>query len=213
MKCRTWPNRFWQPFVGIHLICLSISLIFIKINLLALIWLNASDVTLNDMGKTGTKPQLNIAVLKIRAICHDRVFWELVRSCKQLHLLCPPDSWNLTSTHLLSGFHSPGELWNPFTRTILSKYSFILSNGPVNIWNTESILIFWKTFSVYNVMFKSMSVVWLGKDHKRYSVELMAFIDDCIPQKYGKLLLVPVLILNPSLSANEALCHQSTTCH
>ena len=34
-------------------------------------------------------------VLKIRTIFHAWDLWKLAGSCKQLHLLCPPDLWNL----------------------------------------------------------------------------------------------------------------------
>ena len=44
------------------------------------------------------------AVLNIKTICHARGLWKLARSCKQLHLLCPPDIWNLPGTTRLSGF-------------------------------------------------------------------------------------------------------------
>ena len=43
------------------------------------------------------------AVLNIRTICHARDLWKLARSCKQVHLLWPPDPWNLPCTALLSG--------------------------------------------------------------------------------------------------------------
>ena len=46
------------------------------------------------------------AVLKIEAICHVRDLWKLARYCKQLHLLCQPDPWNLPGTALLSEFQS-----------------------------------------------------------------------------------------------------------
>ena len=43
------------------------------------------------------------AVLKISTICHAR---NLAGSCKQLHLLCLPDPWNLSGTALLGRFQS-----------------------------------------------------------------------------------------------------------
>ena len=46
------------------------------------------------------------SVLKIRAICHAQDLWKSVWSCKELHLLCLPDLWNLPSTALLCGFLS-----------------------------------------------------------------------------------------------------------
>ena len=42
--------------------------------------------------------------VKIRTICHAQDLWKLAWSCKQLHLLCLPDQWNLAGTALLSGF-------------------------------------------------------------------------------------------------------------
>ena len=42
-------------------------------------------------------------------ICHAWDLWKLSQSCKQLHLLCPPDLWNLPGTALLSGFQSSWE--------------------------------------------------------------------------------------------------------
>ena len=32
-------------------------------------------------------------------------------------------------------FKAPGELWNPLSKTVCSKYSFIWDKGPVNIRN------------------------------------------------------------------------------
>ena len=32
-------------------------------------------------------------------------------------------------------FKAPQELWNPLSKTVLSKCSFISNKGPVNIWN------------------------------------------------------------------------------
>ena len=46
------------------------------------------------------------SVLKIRTICHAWDLWNLAWSCKQLHLLCPPDTWNLPGTALLSGLQN-----------------------------------------------------------------------------------------------------------
>ena len=48
----------------------------------------------------------NIAVFKFRIICHAQDLWKLARSCIQMHLLCPPDPWNLPGTALLSGFQN-----------------------------------------------------------------------------------------------------------
>ena len=39
--------------------------------------------------------------------------------------------------HVLSysmDFETPGELWNPLSKKVLSKSSFIWNKGPVNIW-------------------------------------------------------------------------------
>ena len=32
-------------------------------------------------------------------------------------------------------FKAPGELWNPLSKTVFSKCSFIWNKGPVKIWN------------------------------------------------------------------------------
>ena len=32
-------------------------------------------------------------------------------------------------------FKAPGALWNPLSKTVLSKFSFICNKGPVDIWN------------------------------------------------------------------------------
>ena len=45
-------------------------------------------------------------VLKIATICLARDLWKFNRSCKQMHLLCSLDPWNLRGTALLSGFQS-----------------------------------------------------------------------------------------------------------
>ena len=37
---------------------------------------------------------------------HAQDVWKMAWSCKQLHLLCPPNPWNLPGTALLSGFQS-----------------------------------------------------------------------------------------------------------
>ena len=42
-----------------------------------------------------------VSVLKIRTICHAQDMWKLTLSCKQLHLLYPPDLWNLPGPALL----------------------------------------------------------------------------------------------------------------
>ena len=63
-------------------------------------WLNASDVTLNDMGKTGTKPQQNTAVLKIRAICHN---WVPILYTAAFTMPVRPMTFN---RYCLSGFQS-----------------------------------------------------------------------------------------------------------
>ena len=54
-------------------------------------------------------------------------------SCKHLHLLA-------CQTHEIYCLYSvdfkvPRELWNPLSKTVLSKYRFILNKEPVNIWN------------------------------------------------------------------------------
>ena len=52
------------------------------------------------------KFSISKAILKIRAICHAWDLQKLAQSCKQLHLLCPPDPLNLPGTVLLNGFQS-----------------------------------------------------------------------------------------------------------
>ena len=48
----------------------------------------------------------HISVLKIRTNCHAWDLWKLAWSCKELHLLGLPDTWNFSGTALLSGFQS-----------------------------------------------------------------------------------------------------------
>ena len=63
----------------------------------------SSDDTATTIQST-TKPcEYFKVVLKIRTMCHGRDLRKLTWSCKQLHLLCPPDPWNLPGTALLSG--------------------------------------------------------------------------------------------------------------
>ena len=57
----------------------------------------------------------------------------MVRSCKQLHVLYPPDPWHLSGTALLSGFQSSQEVWNSLNKAALSKCSFIRNEGQVYI--------------------------------------------------------------------------------
>ena len=60
-----------------------------------------------------------IAHLKIRTTCHAWDLWKLVWSCKQMHLLCLGEPWNLSGTALLSyavDFKAPRDLWNPLRK-------------------------------------------------------------------------------------------------
>ena len=59
------------------------------------------------------------SVVKIRTICHAQDLWKLTWSCKQLHVLCLPDSWNLPGTALLSWFQSS---WGSFEIHWVSQY-------------------------------------------------------------------------------------------
>ena len=43
----------------------------------------------------------------------------------------------LAGTALLNGFQSPWGVWNPLSKKVPSKCSFILNKGPVNIWNNH----------------------------------------------------------------------------
>ena len=68
---------------------------------------NHCRLKMNLSGDDGVNPKIHTcAVLKIRTICHARDLWKLAQSCKQLHLLCLPDSSNLPGTALLSGYQS-----------------------------------------------------------------------------------------------------------
>ena len=75
-------------------------------------------------------------MLKIRAICHAWDLWKSAWSHKQFiyyaHQTC---EIYLPGTAFLNGFQSSGEFLNPMSQTVLSKYSFIWNNAPVNIWN------------------------------------------------------------------------------
>ena len=73
---------------------------------------------------------VHIPVLKIRGICHAWDPWKLALSYKQFCLLCPIAPQNLPGTALLSGFQSSRELWNPLSKTVLRKCSFIWNKGP-----------------------------------------------------------------------------------
>ena len=52
------------------------------------------------------KKTLPVKLLKIRTICHAQDLWQLAWSSKQLHLLCPPNLYNVPGTALLSEFQS-----------------------------------------------------------------------------------------------------------
>ena len=93
------------------------------------------------------------AVLKIRTVCHARDLRKLARSCKQLHLLCPPDPKKLPCTALLSGFQSSRELWNSQGKSVLGKCSFTSSKGPVNIWNDHKAC---KYFLIFDTACRSL---------------------------------------------------------
>ena len=75
-----------------------------------------------------------LPALKVRTICHAWDLWKVTWSCKQLRLLCPPDPLNLPGTGAVD-FKAPGELWNPLSKTVLSKRNFILNKGHMNFWN------------------------------------------------------------------------------
>ena len=72
------------------------------------------------------------AMLQIRTMCHACDLWKVIRSCKQLHLLCPPDPCNLPGTAL---HRSPWQLWYPLHKTVIRECSFISIKGYVNIWS------------------------------------------------------------------------------
>ena len=74
-------------------------------------------------------------MLKLRTTCHAQHLSKLTPSCKQLRFLSPSHPWNLPGTVFLSGFKTPGELWNPLSKTVLSKCCFIWINRPLNIRN------------------------------------------------------------------------------
>ena len=61
--------------------------------------------------------------------------FENALSYKQMRSLRPPVPCNLPSTALFSGFRSSWDLWNPLSKTLLSKCSIIWNIGPGNIWN------------------------------------------------------------------------------
>ena len=71
------------------------------------------------------------AGLKIRRICYAQDLWKLAWSWKQF--LPDPQIYQVLPYSV--DFKAPRELWNPLSKTVLSKYSFIWNKGPVNIWN------------------------------------------------------------------------------
>ena len=63
-------------------------------------------------------------LLETRTVCHARDLWKCMYYAHQtceIYQIMP---------HL-----APGKLWNPRSKTVLSKCSFIWNKGPVNIWN------------------------------------------------------------------------------
>ena len=75
-----------------------------------------------------------IPVFKIRTIGYARDLWKLARSCKQLHLLCPSDPWNLPGTALLGrlGFEI-----HRVRQDLVYVVSFGVKDLRVNIWNNR----------------------------------------------------------------------------
>ena len=60
----------------------------------------------------------NTTSVRNGTICLAQDLRRFVRSCKQLHLLCLPDPWNLPGIALLSvlvHFKAHGQLWNPLS--------------------------------------------------------------------------------------------------
>ena len=76
-----------------------------------------------------------IAVCKIRTICHARDLSKLAWSCRQLCLLCPQTREIYQALPCSVDFKVPVALWNPSSKTILSKCSLVWNKGPVDIWN------------------------------------------------------------------------------
>ena len=100
-------------------------------------------------------------VLKIRSIWHTRDLWKLARSCKHVRLLCPLDPRDQVLPYSVD-FKAPGELWNPLSKTVLSKSDFVWIKGPVNTWKAKKISctstckyfpIFWHWLNVILIIF------------------------------------------------------------
>ena len=71
----------------------------------------------------------------VLTICHSRDLWKLARFCKELRLLCSPDTWNLPGTVLLGGFQSSCESFEiRWTRQCLLN---VVLFGIMEQWNCE----------------------------------------------------------------------------
>ena len=74
----------------------------------------------------------------------------LVKSCVYYaHQTC--EIYQLLS--YLVDLKIPLELWNPLSKTVLSKFSFIWNKGPVNIWNDRNLLI-----KLVNIFFQFLTL-------------------------------------------------------
>ena len=75
-----------------------------------------------------------MGLFKIRPICQDHL-WELAWSC---HVnICVYDVRQTREIYQLLpysvDFKAPGELWNPLSKTVLSKYSFVWNKGHLTL--------------------------------------------------------------------------------
>ena len=75
-----------------------------------------------------------ILVLNIRTICHNRDLWKMALSCKHFRLLCHQTREIYQVMRCSVDFKACGQLWNPLSKTVVTKGSFIWNKGPVNIW-------------------------------------------------------------------------------
>ena len=71
-------------------------------------------------------------MLKIKTICHDWDLWKVAQSCKHLHLICLPDTWNFQLPPYSVDIKDPGVFWNPLSKLVLNWFSFICNKGSVN---------------------------------------------------------------------------------
>ena len=77
-----------------------------------------------------------IPVSKIWTHCHAQDLWKLSRPCKQMHFYYACQTREIYYVLPYSvDFKAPQELWNPLSKTVHSKCSFIWNQGPVNILN------------------------------------------------------------------------------